>query len=159
MRSILNVGSLLRTSEGLGIECVYLTGYTPYPKIVDDIRLPHIYNKISSKMHKTALGAENTQNWKYTKDVHGLLEELQRDGYEICALEQTEHSIPLPDYQPKDRVAIILGREVEGLDSALLDKCLVHLEIPMFGSKESFNVVQAAAMAMYHVRFTKSKSD
>lgn len=154
IRSCHNIGSLLRTAEGLGINHVYITGYSPYPLAPNDTRLPHIAAKLNRQISKTALGAEKTQKWSYHDSVTNLIDTLRYDGYTIAALEQSSKSVSLPDFQPPQKLAIILGREVEGLESALLDHCSVHLEIPMFGSKESFNVVQAAAMAMYHCRFT-----
>lgn len=153
LRSTHNVGSLLRTAEGLGVEMVYLTGYTPHPAVPNDQRLPHEVQKINRAIHKTALGAENTQRWQYQTDVQALIAQLQQDGYHVCALEQSKTSTPLPGYHPAARTALLLGREVEGIEPELLAQCDDILEIPMFGAKESFNVVQAAAMALYHCRF------
>lgn len=152
LRSSHNVGSLLRTCDGLGVATVYLTGYSPYPAAADDRRLPHIRRKLDTAIHKTALGAERTQRWRYCPDVTTVLAELRRQGYLLAALEQLPGAIALPDFSPPDKLALLVGREVEGIDSALLDRCDVALEIPMFGSKESFNVVQAAAMALYACR-------
>lgn len=152
LRSSHNVGSLLRTADGLGVEAVYLTGYTPYPKQPEDERLPHLANKINSQIAKTALGAEKILG--QPADIDQIIDELRRHGYEICALEQATKSIKLPDYQPTDKTALIVGREVEGVEPEILEKCDQTIEIPMFGKKESFNVVQAAAMALYHYRFT-----
>ncbi len=143
----------MRTAEGLGIECLYFTGYTPYPKTDNDTRLPHIYNKLSQQINKTALNAGLTLTWRHHDNVANLLTQLKDEGYELCALEQTPSAIVLPDYMPKEKVVILLGREVEGIEEQLLALCDQHLEIPMFGKKESFNVVQASAMALYHIRF------
>ena len=154
IRSTHNVGSLLRTAEGLGIAQVYFTGYTPYPKLATgETRLPHITQKLSRQIHKTALGAEQLVAWSHAEDIALLLQELKTRGYSVVALEQSKHSVALPDYRPSEKVALLLGREVEGVDPALLAQCDVTLEIPMFGQKESFNVVQAAAMALYQLRF------
>lgn len=154
IRSTHNVGSLLRTTEGLGVEHMYFTGYTPYPTLPSgDTRLPHIANKLTSQIHKTALGAEDMVAWSYDTSVIDCIEQLKADGFTIAALEQDQRSITLPSYKPADKVALLIGREVEGIDPELLKRCDVLLEIPMFGQKESFNVVQAAAMALYHFRF------
>lgn len=153
IRSIHNVGSLLRTAEGLGVETVYLTGYTPHPGIPNDPRLPHEVQKIERFIHKTALGAEQTQPWKYELDVSTVIARLKRHGYRLCALEQAKTSTSLPDYHPDQRIAMLLGREVEGVEPEILAQCDRILEIPMFGAKESYNVIQAAAMALYHCRF------
>jgi tRNA G18 (ribose-2'-O)-methylase SpoU len=79
---------------------------------------------------------------------------LQTEGYQCMAVEQTATSISLPQFEPPQKIALLLGREVEGVESEVLAACDGALEIPMFGHKESFNVVQAAAMALYHCTFT-----
>jgi tRNA G18 (ribose-2'-O)-methylase SpoU len=153
LRSCHNVGSLLRTADGLGITKVYLTGYTPYPLHTGDTRLPHLATKIDKQIHKTALGAEKTVAWESFHDVFAVFTVLKDQGYRIAAIEQAEHSTPLPDYRTDEPIALVVGREVEGMELEVLAACDVALEIPMFGQKESFNVVQAAAMAMFHFRF------
>lgn len=156
LRSTHNVGSLLRTAEGLGVSQVYLTGYTPYPSWPGDSRLPHLRQKLTRQIHKTALGAETSSIWRQHPNIFELLDELRRQGFSIVALEQTPGARPLPNYQPPSRLAIIVGREVDGIEPAVLAATDQQLEIPMFGQKESFNVVQAAAMALYHCRFFKN---
>jgi tRNA G18 (ribose-2'-O)-methylase SpoU len=151
IRSTHNVGSLLRTAEGLGIQQVYFTGYTPYPPVEDDERLPHIADKLGKQINKTALGAEQTIDWSHETDVEALLTLLKNDSYRLVALEQAEKSIRMPDYAPADKVALLIGREVEGIAQELLSKVDDIVEIPMFGSKESFNVAQATAIALYHL--------
>lgn len=153
IRSTHNVGSLLRTAEGLGVNHVYFTGYTPYPLAPHDTRLPHLAQKLDKQIHKTALGAETLVSWSVGPDVTQLLRNLQAQGTQIAGLEQSPNSIALPDFKPPTNIAILLGREVEGIEPELLKLCDITLEIPMFGQKESFNVVQAAAMALYHCRF------
>jgi tRNA G18 (ribose-2'-O)-methylase SpoU len=156
VRSCHNVGSLLRTAEGLGIQKVWLVGYTPYPKLpdgTDDERLPHIAAKLHKQISKTALGAESLQAWEHTPDITPILAQLKADGYTIAAIEQSPRAVALPQFKPPEKLALIVGREVEGIEPELLAACDVILEIPMFGDKESFNVVQAAAMSLYHCRF------
>lgn len=153
LRSTHNVGSLLRTAEGLGVHTVYLTGYTPYPHAKQDSRLPHLAAKLDKQIHKTALGAETLIPWQHHNDVLAVLESLRENGFFIAALEQTPRSIPLNEFKPPGKLAVIIGREVEGIESEVLVKTNVILEIPMQGRKESFNVVQAAAMALYHLHF------
>lgn len=155
LRSAHNVGSLLRTAEGFGVSKVYLTGYTPFPLKPNDSRLPHLSQKIAARIHKTALDAEELVPWEQHDDVREVLALLRKEGFTIAALEQAEDSIKLPDFAPPQKIAILLGREVEGIDPNLLKLCGVTLEIPMFGRKESFNVVQAAAATIYHCRFAK----
>lgn len=153
MRSAHNVGSLLRTAEGLGVNKIFLTGYTPYPKLPQDTRLPHIADKLSTRIYKTSLGAEHMVAWEYHPHVMDVLYKLKRQGVIIAALEQTDTATNLPDYMTSEPVAILLGTEVTGLPASLLAASDIHLVIPMLGQKESFNVVQAAAMALYHIRF------
>ena len=154
LRSAHNVGSLLRTAEGIGVTDVVLCGYTPYPPLLqDDPRLPHEREKMLKLIHKTALNAENTQSWRHETDITIVLADLKRNGFTIAALEQTDSSVPLPEYRSPEKLAIVLGREVEGVEPEVLGLCDVALEIPMAGEKESFNVIQAAAMALYHCKF------
>lgn len=149
LRSTHNVGSLLRTAEGLGVKKVYFTGYTPYPLIDNDTRLPHESAKLSKQIHKTALGAENSILWEQNSDIETVIEDLKEQSYSITGLEQLPNSTKLNDYRPPKNVALILGREVEGLEPEVAKLCDTIIEIPMRGKKESFNVVQAAAIALY----------
>jgi len=158
LRSCHNVGSLLRTAEGLGVTKVILSGYTPYPLAKNDPRLPHIAAKLSKQINKTALGAEHSQPWEHIETIEAVMDKLRSEGYHIAALEQAPHAVALPDFKPPDKIAILLGREVEGMEPEVLARCDTVLEIPMFGKKESFNVVQAAAMVLYHCTFTPFKA-
>jgi 23S rRNA (guanosine2251-2'-O)-methyltransferase len=153
LRSCHNVGSLLRTAEGLGVAKVILSGYTPYPLCTNDERLPHLAQKLHRQIRKTALGAEELVAWKYTKDVFAVVDKLRQEGYKVLALEQTPGAFRLPDFEPPTKLALIVGREVEGLEPEVVAICDQPIEIPMYGQKESFNVVQAAAMALYHCTF------
>jgi tRNA G18 (ribose-2'-O)-methylase SpoU len=153
IRSCHNVGSLLRTAEGIGVEHVYLTGYTPYPATPQDSRLPHLRDKLAKQIHKTALGAEDSVPWSHQEQVETAIQNLKAEGYQIIALEQTPDSVLLPLFRPHTDIALLIGREVEGIDTELLALCDTVVEIPMAGRKESFNVVQATAMALYHCRF------
>jgi tRNA G18 (ribose-2'-O)-methylase SpoU len=152
LRSTHNVGSLLRTADGLGLDCVFLTGYTPYPKQLGDSRLPHLVDKLDRQIHKTALGAERTQKWRHVQETAWLVLALKILGYEVAALEQTMSAIPLHTYPAPRKVALIVGREVEGIEPEVLTVADTALHIPMLGKKESFNVVQAAAMALFYLR-------
>lgn len=153
VRSCHNVGSMLRTAEGLGIKEVILSGYTPYPPTKNDQRLPHEAQKIGRQIHKTALGAEKTLAWRHEPDVFSVINTLKQKDFKVFALEQTPGAQPLPEFSPPASLALVVGREVEGLESTVIGVCDGSIEIPMFGHKESFNVVQAAAMALYHCVF------
>jgi 23S rRNA (guanosine2251-2'-O)-methyltransferase len=159
IRSCHNVGSLFRTAEGLGVEHIYITGYTPYPVKDDDTRLPHIRTKLAKQINKTALDAENLVPWSQHDSVDEVIAELQADAYKLVALEQASDSLPLPAFRPTKKSALLLGREVEGIDDALLARMDTIVEIPMSGRKESFNVVQAAAMAMYQCTLVAPATD
>lgn len=152
IRSTHNVGSLLRTAECLGVSRVVFTGYSPYPKHSGDERLPHIADKLTRDIHKTALGAEDLAPWTHEDDITSVISGLRDEGYRIVALEQDSTSVTLADYQPVGKTALLIGREVEGVDPELLKRCDDIVEIPLFGQKESLNVVQATAIALYHLR-------
>jgi 23S rRNA (guanosine2251-2'-O)-methyltransferase len=156
LRSSHNIGSLLRTAEGLGVKKVFLTGYSPYPTSDQDTRLPHKAAEQTRQITKTALGAENQVAWEYIEDINHVLKLLRKQEFLILGLEQTDKSLDINSFSPPQRVAIILGREVEGLEPELIAACDILVEIPMLGQKESFNVVQAAAMALFYLQFAKT---
>lgn len=147
IRSTHNVGAIFRTCEGFGVKQIILSGYTPYPKIINDPRLPHIANKLTGQIHKTALGAEAMVPFLH-QDTPDLAA-LKRAGFRIVGLEQDERSVALPLYRPPQKVALLLGEEVHGIDAELRRQCDELLEIPMKGQKESFNVSVAAGIALY----------
>jgi 23S rRNA (guanosine2251-2'-O)-methyltransferase len=154
LRSAHNVGSLLRTADGLGMGKVWLTGYSPYPLRENDARLPHLAAKTDKQIAKTSLGAEKTIAWDQSDMIEPVLAGLKTAGFTIAALEQAPGSIALPEYKAPDKLALIVGREVEGIEPEVLELCDIVLEIAMRGKKESFNVAQATAMALYHLAFT-----
>lgn len=149
IRSTHNVGSIFRTCDGFGVRELYLTGYTPYPKLQNDTRLPHIAEKLTSQISKTALGAEKSVLFSHEEDVNKVVRRLRSQEYFILGLEQDERSVLLPEYIPQPKVALILGEEVKGIPKDIIDDCDISLEIPMKGKKESFNVSVAAGIALY----------
>lgn len=151
IRSTHNVGSILRSADGFGIKSIIYTGYTPYPLIPDDTRLPHESTNITRAIHKTALGAEITLGAEVISSIDNAIEMLRGKGFVIAALEQSISSVSLSSYKPPQKLAIILGNEVDGIKSNTLSSCDVILEIPMFGTKESFNVAVSAALCMYEL--------
>ena len=155
IRSTHNVGALLRTAEGFGVERCYLTGYTPFPRIPEDRRLPHLAAKIDAAIAKTALGAEKMLPITQSDDVGATIRGLKKDGYRIVALEQTSSSIPIDEYPLHEKTALVLGEEVAGISSELLALCDDAIVIPMVGKKESFNVSVAAGIAMYALTTNK----
>lgn len=152
VRSAHNVGSFLRTCDGFGA-ALMLTGITPYPIGTEkDERLPHVSRKAHAAIAKTALGAENTVNWRYINDPKRAIEGLRKRGFHIVAIEQAKDSVPLPNLEPDRPTALVVGPEVSGLNEEILELCDAAYEIPMRGQKESFNVSVAAAIALYQAR-------
>lgn len=147
IRSTHNIGAIFRTAEGLGVRKVILSGYSPYPHHKGDTRLPHIAAKLTAQIHKTALDAEALVPFEYTPEPP--IETLKHEGYHIIGLEQAPHSTLLQEYTPPQKLALLLGEEVEGISSELLAQCDDIIEIPMVGKKESFNVSVAAGIALY----------
>jgi len=147
IRSTHNVGSIFRSCEGFGVSKLILSGYTPYPSLPADTRLPHIREKLTAQIHKTALDAETMVPFEY-QEVPDL-ESLKRDEYRIVGLEQDERSVPLSSYKSPEKIALLLGEEVHGIDSNLIDQCDEIVEIPMVGKKESFNVSVAAGITLF----------
>jgi len=147
IRSTHNVGSIFRTAEGFGVKKIILSGYSPYPHIAHDTRLPHIFEKLTSQIHKTALDAEMMVPFEYQETPP--LAELKSAGYRIVALEQEDRSINLADYEAPDKIALLIGEEVHGIEAELLAQCEDVLEIPMVGKKESFNVSVATGIALF----------
>lgn len=147
IRSTHNVGAIFRTCEGFGVSRLILSGYTPYPSVANDPRLPHIAQKITQQIHKTALNAETLVLFEHQPDLN--LTELISSGYRIVGLEQSPGSILLNTYHPTEKIALILGEEVDGIPPEILKKCDDIVEIPMHGQKESFNVSVATGIALY----------
>lgn len=147
IRSTHNVGAIFRTSEGFGVSKIILSGYTPYPTVPGDTRLPHISRKLTEQIHKTALGAEQIVPFERVETPDFAA--LRAAGFTIVGLEQDERSALLPSYRPPEKIALLLGEEVEGIVPELRQQCDDLVEIPMKGQKESFNVSVAAGIALY----------
>jgi 23S rRNA (guanosine2251-2'-O)-methyltransferase len=147
IRSTHNVGAIFRTAEGFGVSKIILSGYTPYPLTKPDSRLPHIALKLTQQISKTALGAEALVPFEYIEEPP--LDNFRTDGYTLVALEQAPRSVEMSHYHPSQKLALLLGEEVEGIPSDLLALCDDVIEIPMVGKKESFNVSVATGIALY----------
>jgi len=137
IRSLHNVGSVLRTCDGAGWDKVYLCGYTGCPP--------------DRRIEKVSLGAEEFIPWEHRDSVGELIEKLKNEGFEICALEQTEKAEDLFKASFEKNLALIVGNEVEGVEEETLKRCDRHVEIPMHGKKASLNVSIATGIAMYVV--------
>ena len=136
VRSLHNVGSVFRTSDAFLVEAVYLCGITATP--------PH------PEIHKTALGAENTVEWKYFENTLDAVQKLKEMGYTILGIEQAENSLMLNELNlSKKKYAIIFGNEVKGVEQSVLDQCDSCIEIPQFGTKHSLNVSVTAGITLW----------
>src|SRR3989344_5790575 len=138
IRSLWNVGSLFRTSDALGVELLYLSGYTATPP--------------KREISKTAIGAEAWIPWEHITDPAALIKKLKTDGWNIVALEISKDAIDLASFQSPDSVCLVVGHEVTGIPADLLALCDVTVRIPMHGNKESLNVSVAAGIALNHLR-------
>ena len=137
VRSMYNVGSVLRTSDAFLISEVILCGITGKP--------PH------PEISKTALGAEESVKWRYHKDALAAVKEMKEEGWLICVLEQAHDSIPLQDFVPSPSMNYLLvaGNEVEGVSQDIVNMADIILEIPQHGVKHSLNVSVSVGIALW----------
>lgn len=139
IRSLHNVGSVLRTADAFRLEAVYMCGITATPP--------------SPEIHKTALGAEDSVAWRYYDDTLQAVNELKAEGYTVLAVEQVEGSLKLGEFSftPGQRYALVMGNEVKGVQQSVVDACDQALEIPQYGTKHSMNVSVTAGIVMWEV--------
>lgn len=139
VRSLHNVGSVLRTADAFRIEAVYMCGITATPP--------------SAEIHKTALGAEDSVAWQYFEDTLQAVEKLKTEGYTVLAVEQVEGSLKLGDFafESQKKYALVMGNEVKGVRQDVVDACHQALEIPQYGTKHSMNVSVTAGIVMWEV--------
>jgi tRNA G18 (ribose-2'-O)-methylase SpoU len=141
IRSHHNVGAIFRSADAFGIKEVILGGITPRP--------PH------RDIQKSALGATESVTWSYSEKLLERLQTLKNQGYALIAVEQTVESVPIYSLTPEGgQICLILGNEVNGVDSAILEICDQVLEIPQVGIKKSLNVSVCAGIVMFY--FNKS---
>lgn len=139
VRSQHNIGAVFRTADAFRLESVWLCGICCCPP--------------NQEIHKTALGAELTVEWQYRKETLDAVHELQQNGYTVYAVEQAHGATMLNDIQlrPNQKVAIILGHEVFGVQQAVVDAADGCIEIPQYGTKHSLNVSVTAGIVMYEL--------
>ncbi len=137
IRSLHNVGSVFRTADAFSLEKIYLCGITGQP--------PH------REIHKTALGATESVDWKYHKDTLIAIKEVKQQGYEILAIEQTDKSTLLNDFkiQKNKKYALIFGNEVSGIDEKILHAIDTCIQIPQYGTKHSLNVAVSVGIVVW----------
>lgn len=137
LRSMHNIGSIFRTSDGFAVEQIYLCGITAQP--------PH------REIEKTALGATQSVNWAYFETPLQAIEQLRVNGYKIIAIEQAVNSTMLNKFTPdvNQKYALVLGNEVNGVSDEVMQQIDACIEIPQFGTKHSFNVVVSAGIVLW----------
>jgi 23S rRNA (guanosine2251-2'-O)-methyltransferase len=137
IRSCNNIGSVFRTSDALLIEKVILCGITATPPNKD--------------IHKTALDAEKSVPWEYFEETETAIARLKESGYRVFAVEQVEHSISLPDFTPEkdQKLALVFGNEVKGVQQSVVNICDGAIEIPQYGTKHSFNISVSAGIVLW----------
>ena len=136
IRSLYNVGSIFRTSDGARVSKIYCCGYTPYPP--------------RREIEKTALGATLTVPWEHHRDTASAVSELRDRGVRICVLEQTDRSVPYDSLSAEEfPLALVIGNEITGVTKEIVSAADRAIEIPMFGLKQSLNAAVAYGIAVY----------
>lgn len=139
IRSLYNVGSVFRTSDAFRVEAIYLCGITAVPP--------------SAEIHKTALGAEFSVDWKYYKSAVEAVDELKKEEYVVYSIEQVENSISFDTFNPdiNKKYAIVMGNEVKGVQQEVIDHSDGCLELPQYGTKHSLNVSVTAGIVIWEM--------
>lgn len=137
IRSLHNVGSVFRSSDAFRVEAIYLCGITAVPP--------------QPEIHKTALGAENTVDWRYFKDTLDAVKELKEKGYIVYSIEQVEGSTLLNELtlETGKKYAVIMGNEVKGVKQEVVNASDGCIEIPQFGTKHSLNVSVTSGIVVW----------
>ncbi len=145
IRSCNNIGSVFRTSDALLIENVILCGITATPPNKD--------------IHKTALDAEKSVPWEYFEETELAIQQLKENGYRVYAVEQVENSISLPNFIPEkdQKLALVFGNEVKGVQQSVVDICDGAIEIPQYGTKHSFNISVSAGIVLWDLVYKLRK--
>ena len=139
VRSAYNVGSVFRTADAFLLEAIYLTGYTAQP--------PH------KEIRKTALGAEDTVHWEHFSNATDAIEQLRRNGFRIFGVEQVTNSLSLEQvsFNQHEKIALVFGNEVSGVEQDTILQCDGCIEIPQLGMKHSLNIATAAGVVLWEV--------
>lgn len=139
VRSAYNVGSLFRTADAFLLESIYITGYTAKP--------PH------KEIKKTALGAEDSVDWQYFPTASEAIIQLKKNGYKVYAVEQVMNSSPLQkmEFKKDEKIAVIFGNEVTGVEQETIQQCDACIEIPQLGMKHSLNIATAAGVVLWEI--------
>lgn len=143
VRSVQNVGAMFRTADAVGINKIFLTGYTPTP--LDR------FGRKRGDLAKSALGAEDFVPWEQKKSISSLLSKLKKEKFLIIGVEQAKNSIDYKKVKLQQKNAFIMGAEVTGIPKNVLKKCDIIAEIPMRGKKESLNVSVACGVMLFGI--------
>ena len=139
VRSLHNVGSVFRTCDAMAVEKLYLCGITAKP--------PH------REIQKTAIGATESVNWEYMEDAISIIHRYKKEGYTIISVEQTSNSTALGNYNWKnEKVLLVFGNEVDGVNQKIIDLSDFSLEIPQWGTKHSFNITVSAGIVLWNLK-------
>lgn len=139
LRSAFNVGGLFRTADALGLEAVWLCGYSATPE--------------HPAVRRTALGADGTVPWRTFPNIREALDALRAEGRAIYALETAACAVPVQGFAFRFPSALLVGSERFGLDPAVVRAADAALRLEMYGSKNSLNVVCALTAAAYAARW------
>ena len=139
IRSAHNVGSVFRSADSFKADKVWLCGICATPP--------------SAEIHKSALGAEFSVEWKYEKDTLSLVKRLKEEGYTVLSVEQTVNSVMLDKFKPETgrKYALVFGNEVDGVQQEVVDASDGVLEIPQYGTKHSLNISVSAGIVLWHI--------
>lgn len=137
VRSLNNIGSVFRTADAFLIEKIYLCGITATPP--------------NKEIHKTALGATESVCWEYRKEILPLLTELKQNGFKIASIEQAHNSIHLQSFiaAKEEKLAVIFGNEVKGVDQKVVSDSDICIEIPQYGTKHSLNIAVSCGIVLW----------
>ena len=139
IRSLHNIGSVFRTCDAMAVEKLYLCGITATP--------PH------REIRKTAIGASESVNWEYQKNAIEVIKKYQESGYQIIAVEQTDKAISLENFNwNNEKILLIFGNEVTGVDQDLINESDISIEIPQWGTKHSFNISVSAGIVLWSIK-------
>lgn len=137
IRSMMNIGSVFRTSDAFRLHSICLCGITACPP--------------NKEIHKTALGATESVDWKFYPNTLDAIDFLLEEGYEIYSIEQAENSISLNHFKPEKskKYALVFGNEIQGVEQEVINRSHACIEIPQFGTKHSLNISVAAGVVIW----------
>ncbi len=144
IRSAHNVGSVFRSADGAGVSKIFLSGYTPAPH--------DRFGRENAEIKKTSLGATETVPFEVVADITELISRLKKEHIEVVAVEQTKKAIEYTSYSLTRDTAFVFGNEVTGVEDEVLSVSDVHIQLPMYGSKESLNVSVCVGIVLFHFR-------